>query len=179
MEPIAELVKIGTHDGWDLFFKPGPDSFEATKGRRTVSGNYLRGLIKEINDLDREAARRKERQEPCEFNLWNEKKGIETRVRLTSYSNKGIALKPVNGGETFYIETGGWGGPKPTLNVVKKDADLRRLYTAVEGLRKAKEEMRLATAQSILSLDVKSCSDVGEYHQEEDRLKAEIREALK
>lgn len=182
-EFITGEIKIGTHNGWDLVYYPHNNSFGGTKGRKSRNDLSRDRLIGQLDDADAEDLRKQRRLEPVEFVRWDPKKQAEEKVRMTSFSNRGVALKPVDGGDTFYLERDRWGSRDGTMIlVVRPGQSTKRLHQAVEGLRRAQEELRQAENEVVAAITVKDPgygSRVADFHIEEDRLRAEIAKVTK
>lgn len=175
------MKPIGTYEGWILFYDLAKDEFSATKGKKTRKGSYISHLRSEVDKANAAEKRAKVRVEPCEFTLWDDEKQTEMRVEITSYTAKGLGVRPKSGGEVFYLSLGGYGGSwgserRDTLPVIQDGTKTQRLHQAVEGLRRAQEELR--QARKALVVDVKVIRVTGDYHEryseEEDRLRKEV-----
>lgn len=179
---ISGALKIGEHNGWTLFYYPSNNSFGAEKGRKHRTNLRRESLINDCDDADAEEIRKERRIEPCEFVRWNPATQAEQKVRLTSFSTKGVALKPVPEGETVYLDRNRWGNRDGTfILVVKPGAKVKRLYEAVEMVRRAQAELEAAQKEVIEPVQVKDPgygTRTAEFHAEEDRLRATINKVL-
>lgn len=175
-EPTA--VQIGTHNEWALFYVPHNNAFMARKGKKERFCNYRDGLLKECNDADADDARAKRKIERCEFTRWDFETKKAQRVVLSSFSAKGIYLKPVDGGEGFYLDRDKWNSIKDrVLGVIKDGTDTARLDAAVEGLRRAVAELgeaQKALVHRVTISDPGYGAETAEFHRREDEIRTAI-----
>lgn len=181
MEPIAEEVKIGTHNEWEIFFKAAGTCYVGRKGRKRREESHLTWLFTKIDNEDKAEIRKAHRAEPCTFRFWDSDKEIDIQVEITSYSARGLGVKPTAGGEVDYLKLGGYGGwgadrERSVLPIVPNKADVGPLLRAVDALRKAKENLRKVYQSTVIEIPVKwtTGDDVDKFFAEEDRLRAEI-----
>jgi hypothetical protein len=171
-----ELVKIGTHEGWTLFYDPSEDQFTAQKGRKVRTEKYRSDLIHAIDKANATEKREKARVEPCVFTLWDPEAQTETKVEVTSYSAQGLGVKPLSGGPVFHLKLGGYGagwGKENAFQIIVNGTSTRRLHQAVEGLRRAQEELRIATQVTTTTIKVNRVTGdrTEKYFEEEDRIR--------
>ncbi len=180
---VTGQLQIGTHNGWDLVYYPHNNSFGATKVRKQRTDANRDRLLAQCDDSDAEEQRSKRRIEPCEFTRWDPETQTEQQVRLTSFSNRGLALKPLSDGETVYLDRNRWRSQNGTqILVVKKGASTKRLHIAVEMLRRAQAELKKAEDETLEVIQVNDPGYGGrtaQFHVEEDRLRAAINKLTK
>lgn len=174
-------IEIGTHEGWTIFYRPANHDFLAKKGRKERIKDNRQWLLDEVTDENAKEARKKVRAEPCIFTLWRDKEQAEMRVEVTSYSTKGLGVRPLgkdSGGEVFYLDLSGYSyrGDNNSVRVIKDGTDTKRLHVAVEMFRRAKQELIDAKKAIVTDIQVTrvSGSRVAEYHAEEDKIRAAI-----
>jgi hypothetical protein len=177
-------VTTSTYEGWTIVFDFASNNFVATKGRKRRTASHLSWLHNEIDKAEGAERRAALRIHPCEFTVWDDEKATEHRVQMTSYSDKGLGIRPVAGGEIISLPLGGYGGSwgsdesgeKDTIKLVKDGVSTQRLHRAVEGVRRANEELRLARKECITFVKVKRTTGnrIDEYTEEEMRLRGEI-----
>ena len=167
-------------DGWTLFYDLSKDEFVATKGRKTRRAKHVSWLRNEMEKADAAVKRAAVRVEPCEFIYWDDEKQSEQRVQMTAYSDKGLGIRPAAGGEVVNLPLAGWRGRwgkgKPAVAVIKDGTNTKRLHAAVEGLRRAEEELRQARAACVVDVEVNTITGNKSepYSEEEDRLRKAI-----
>lgn len=182
MDTIAgDVIEIGTQGQWEIFYRPLKNDFLARKGRKERTGNYRDGLLTEIANEDKAEARKNARLDPAPFRLWDDEKQAERRVEITSYSARGLGVRPVGGGEVFYLKLAGYGAwgadrEKQAVRMIPDKVDAARLHRAVEMLRRAQEEMRQAYRDTVVEIKVNWTTghNVDEFFREEDRIRAAI-----
>lgn len=174
-------VTTSTYSGWTIVFDFSTDEFLATKGRKQRRATHLGWIHAAIDKADAAEKRATVRIEPCEFLYWDDEKSAEVRVEITSYSDKGLGLRPKAGGEVFMVPLGGYSGSwgkkdGDFLPVIQDGTDTKRLHTAVEMLRRAQEELRQARAAIVTKVRVERVTgNTSErYSEEEDRLRKAV-----
>lgn len=180
MNFIENPISIGAHNEWELFYRPATDDFLAKKGRKERTADFRPHLIGILDNEDATEARKKAREEPCTFRLWDNEKQVERTVEVSSLTSKGLALRPVAGGDLFYLPVAGYGGwsSEPAVPVIKNLTDSKRLHVAVEMLRRAQEELKAARKEIVTVVKVTRITGdkIADYFAEEDRLRKTINE---
>lgn len=180
--PSLTQAPIGQHEGWDLFVCMATGLFLANNKRKNRSSQSLLGIKREVEDANFEAERAAERAklrvENVRFTYYDKKAGTFTEVEMTSFSDKGVALKPVAGGDTLYLKPGY--GDEQTINVLIGSE--KPVHEAIEAVRRAKEQLRLAIRGNVHEVKLPSYNSGRRSRDnavEEDRLRTEILATLK
>lgn len=176
-------VRIGAHAGWDLHYCPWDNTFMASKGEKQRRENSRASVLRAVDDANAEELRKARRLTKCQFEHWDPATNQLTPVTLTSFSNRGVALKPADGSSTYYIERVRWNGQEKKILLVKKPgADLKRIDRAIEALRRAQQELKAAEQETFVAIEVKDPgygAGLAEFHAEEDRIRAEVAKVTK
>jgi hypothetical protein len=127
-------------------------------------------------EAERAATRAKQRVENVRFTYYDRKASSFTEVEMTSFSDKGVALKPVAGGETIYVKADYH--DENGLRVLVGEE--KPIHEAIEGLRRAKEQLRRAMLANIHEVKLPGYGErrAKDNAEHEDRIRAEIIEKL-